>query len=644
MNNRQKLVQEQFLSNEEAVIKRLKQVYKKSLDDITSKAESLQKSIDDLGLMAKLSVDADEKAKLLSMQQSKIYQKQYQDALKKQVGSILDNMQVEEFKEVSAYLQKCYEDGFIGTMFDLHGQGIPLFFPLDQEAMVRAVQLDSKISEGLYTRLGEDVATLKKKITAQVSRGIASGVPFQQVAKSLSDYTNIGYNNAVRISRTEGHRIQVQSSMDAGYKAKDRGADVVKQWDSTLDSRTRESHQQVDGEIRELDEPFSNGLMFPGDPSGGAGEVVNCRCALLQRARWALDDAELETLKERAEFFGLDKNDSFEEFKGKYLKAVEEIEKDIEISEKSGIMEAEKLDISGFPAAFTKGAEKKNTQKMIDYVNNLEGANADTLKLYNSMGKMESIDSNGIPFKITHGKTHAVKYSMRYNGDLVEAQLTIPKLSGDNLAGQINTTLHENMHLIDMYCRTDPKKAGGWFSSSRKQLVDVFNDTSVDMSDEVADLFKGFKKEFDNVVESVRNSYKQQRADLRESYFPNGESIWSDLSKYKKYEKEAKKLDKWLDEEIDYQCRNIMGGGVNALQDIYDAISGGTFRDTGVVKYGHGSKYYRSVESRIHETMANYGALSVARPDLVEMLRKDKPELVSELESAIKAMIGKVGE
>ena len=45
--------------------------------------------------------------------------------------------------------------------------------------------------------------------------------------------------------------------------------------------------------------------MFPGDPNGGAAEVINCRCALLQRARWALDD-ESEELKQRAEFFGLD--------------------------------------------------------------------------------------------------------------------------------------------------------------------------------------------------------------------------------------------------------------------------------------------------------------------------------------------------
>ena len=291
MNKRQKLVQEAFLNNEEAVIKRLKVVYSQSLKDITKKAEDLQNSIKSL-TMATLQGEIDEEAKkqIQSMIQSKIYQKQYQDALKKQIGSILDNMQVEEFKTVAEYLEKCYEEGFIGTMYDLHGQGIPLILPLDQEAIVRAVQIDSKISKGLYSRLGEDVELLKKKIISHVSRGISTGMSFKQVAQQLAAYTNIGFNNAVRIARTEGHRIQIQSTMDTCYKAKEKGADVVKQWDSTLDKRTRKSHQKVDGEIRELDEPFSNGLMFPGDPAGGAAEVVNCRCALLQRARWALDD------------------------------------------------------------------------------------------------------------------------------------------------------------------------------------------------------------------------------------------------------------------------------------------------------------------------------------------------------------------
>ncbi len=117
---------------------------------------------------------------------------------------------------------------------------------------------------------------------------------------------------------------------------------MVKQWDATLDGKTRDSHRMVDGEIRELNEKFSNGLMYPGDPSGGAAEVVNCRCALLQRVKWNLGKEELNTLKKRAEYFGLDKTKNFEEYKGKYLKAVEKlgenskIESDIEIHKSVG--------------------------------------------------------------------------------------------------------------------------------------------------------------------------------------------------------------------------------------------------------------------------------------------------------------------
>lgn len=303
MNKRQKIVTEAFLDNEEAVIKELKKTYKKALKDIELKIELL---------LARSDSDL----------QHVIYQVDYQKALKKQVEGILDIMQTEEFTTVSEYLTKCYEESFLGALYDLNGQGIPLCFPMDQEAMVRAVQLDSKISEGLYSRLGQDVAVLKKNIASEISRGISNGMSFQQIAGILGGYTNIGFNNAVRITRTEGHRIQIQSTMDCCWKAKERGADVVKQWDATLDGHTRKSHRKVDGEIRELDEKFSNGLMMPGDPNGKASEVINCRCGLFQRARWALDDDELEALKERANYFGLDKTDSFDDFKSKYIDAV----------------------------------------------------------------------------------------------------------------------------------------------------------------------------------------------------------------------------------------------------------------------------------------------------------------------------------
>ena len=50
---------------------------------------------------------------------------------------------------------------------------------------------------------------------------------------------------------------------------------------------------------------------------------------MLQRASWELDEEELEELKKRAEFFGLDKSASFEEYKQKYLKAAESQVEDV---------------------------------------------------------------------------------------------------------------------------------------------------------------------------------------------------------------------------------------------------------------------------------------------------------------------------
>ena len=408
MNKRQKLVLKKFLNDEEAIIRSLKMVYEDSLKDISKKVLELDSSISVLqkayisigteigdlalailGNKAKYMTPAEAEETIMSMLQSKVYQKKYQEALKKQVSVIFDKMGEKQFTTVSDYLKECYENGFIGTLYDLQGQDIPLCFPLDQEQIVRAVQLDSKLSKGLYSRLGEDVHLLKKKVAAEISRGIATGATYQQIARQLASVSNTGYNNAVRIARTEGHRIQCQAGMDACYKAKEKGADVVKQWDATLDDRTRESHVAVDGEIRELDEPFSNGLIYPGDPRGGAAEVINCRCALLQRARWALDEDELETLKKRAEYFGLDKTESFEDYKKKYLKAVEseKISKNANFVVENRTLESREY-IDKFSKMTDDPDERREYYKAAkEILNHRSGQNGEDLYLYNTKTK-----------------------------------------------------------------------------------------------------------------------------------------------------------------------------------------------------------------------------------------------------------------
>jgi hypothetical protein len=63
--------------------------------------------------------------------------------------------------------------------------------------------------------------------------------------------------------------------------AKDLGIDLQKEWMATLDSHTRDSHADVDGERVDVNSKFSNGLMYPGEAGGAPAEVYNCRCTMV---------------------------------------------------------------------------------------------------------------------------------------------------------------------------------------------------------------------------------------------------------------------------------------------------------------------------------------------------------------------------
>lgn len=149
MNEHQKQVQKSILKNEREILKNLESIYQQALDDIMVKISDLMARTDTQNL------------------QSIIYQVEYQKALKSQISSILDQLHNNEFNSISEYLTKCYQEGWIGTFYDLQNQGIPLIFPIDQEQIVKAIQLDTKLSKNLYDSLGLDIQDLKSAIVVK---------------------------------------------------------------------------------------------------------------------------------------------------------------------------------------------------------------------------------------------------------------------------------------------------------------------------------------------------------------------------------------------------------------------------------------------------------------------------------------------
>jgi uncharacterized protein with gpF-like domain len=84
---------------------------------------------------------------------------------------------------------------------------------------------------------------------------------------------------------TENTRAYGAGTLGAGMEqSRVTGRMLRKRWDTEHDGRVRESHREVDGEIRELGMPwYVDGypMMFPGDPMAPPESVINCRCDLV---------------------------------------------------------------------------------------------------------------------------------------------------------------------------------------------------------------------------------------------------------------------------------------------------------------------------------------------------------------------------
>lgn len=562
-------------------------------------------------------------------------------ALREEIQTIVNTTYKKAYKGMSEALLKADKEGKLAEISK----------DIEVNPYVLKQAVNNNISKlTLPAVLDKHRAEIIYQIQQELNIGLMQGDRYETMAKRVSQVlrgngvTKGLKGKSMNIVRTETHRNIESGFMDCAERIQGKleGSDLIyaatwrnmgdervrpqvrrktkKGWKTSL-SKNGANHIKMEGQTVKVGELFNlgNGVKAKApSQSGVAAHDCNCRCFL---------EYNLMTPEE------------FAKATGRKIEFVQPKQPEQPIE-----TERVELKLSDYPETFTKGAEGKNTQKLIDYVNNIEGANPNAVKLYSSMGRMENFTDNGIPFKISHGKNHAVTYSYKAsNHHLADVKLNIPKLSGDNLAGQVNVSLHEQMHLLDMCGRTDPKKYNNWFSSQQKPLIDTFRKTSADMSDEIADLFKKHNAEHDAVRERLEKTYKKKILDTREKYLPNGKPSWEDYASYEKYEKEVRKLRKAMEVERDYESRNIMGGGVGNLQDIYDALSKGKYRTNGTVYYGHGQRYYATEVNRIEETVANYTALSVTRPDLVDMLRRDKPELCAELDNLIVELLKKAG-
>jgi SPP1 gp7 family putative phage head morphogenesis protein len=132
------------------------------------------------------------------------------------------------------------------------------------------------------TKLAKDIMWNSRKIRSAIMQGMIQGESVPKIAKRLKTVARMNYSASVRNARTFVTAAENSARQFSMEYSESVGVKMKKAWLATLDDRTRDSHALLDGETVDIDEPFSNGLMFPADvDSGDPSEVYNCRCTMV---------------------------------------------------------------------------------------------------------------------------------------------------------------------------------------------------------------------------------------------------------------------------------------------------------------------------------------------------------------------------
>lgn len=130
---------------------------------------------------------------------------------------------------------------------------------------------------------GTTEAQAMKIINQVLTQAIADGLGEREAAallrKTMSEQSAVLPQFRSRmIARTETHAA-ANAANEAAMRA--TGLKLKGEWVAAQDERTRPDHAAADGQIVNEGQAFNVGgelLLYPGDPTGSAGNVINCRC------------------------------------------------------------------------------------------------------------------------------------------------------------------------------------------------------------------------------------------------------------------------------------------------------------------------------------------------------------------------------
>lgn len=194
----------------------------------------------------------------LRLQSAKAYMSRLEE-LKLNLKNITVNLGVEESKAYYQTLSKIYSDTYKKTSYDMDKfLGFSTGFEgLNYKKLNSAIHqpwLGMNFSDRIWNNKGK----LLDQINTTFLQGVAQGQNPRKIAETMSKNMGTSYYNCERLARTECAHIMGEATLQ-GYK--DRNIDEYK-FEATLDGRTSDICQSLDGEVFKLKEA-QEGVNYP---------------------------------------------------------------------------------------------------------------------------------------------------------------------------------------------------------------------------------------------------------------------------------------------------------------------------------------------------------------------------------------------
>ena len=319
-------------------------------------------------------------------------------------------------------------------------------------------------------------------------------------------------------------------------------------------------------------------------------------------------------------------------------------------------IELKSIDSSQYPDKFsnTKG-KRQNFEAFTDALNKIEDADPKMREIYSRMGEIansHNMPAENFDVKYAAGRGSVSCYSSRATGEVTKLTVNVPKMTNENIKGTISTTCHEFGHFIDLM---KGDSADRWLSSkydsflvtdylslppNERRAAVAARAEQVKPKGKILEIMRGAEGRYQAAVENVQAWYKAEYERIDAEYQSIEDKTIEDR---KQNLKQYKALRREYDKRMDIECRTAMYG-VDKLEDIYDALNDGYLRGKTIdgvkIRYGHGDSYYRTRSKQVEEIWANYCALSLTRPDLIELLRKDQPQLIASMDAMRDDILG----